>query len=431
MSKILALVALILVLVLSACTTNNGNGGNNGGSNSLKITLTAPSGVSPSVIVLGPSNFKQTVTASTTLSSLTAGNYYLLPQSARKSGGTIADTAYSADPQTVAVLGSTQASVIYTQAPGSGKLWVGISFINSGDPLILGYDTARLGSSNPALGATTKLGQDPSVDDPHDLAFDAGGNLWVVSRGQNQLVEYTVSQLSSSDPGLKPARVLTSADFDGPWGLAFDSDGGLWVSNFTSAKVVHFSAYALASSTTLTPDRTLQGFFNPAGLAFDPSGNLWVADGSTSANKVFGFGPAKIASSGSPTPDFTLTGGTSTTPNAPNALAFDPSGNLWVSTNNYLFRYPKGSLSKPAALPDVQLNPSTTNTNVFGSIAFDNGGNLWATDFDGTKSYLMMFAPASQKGGAVTPDRSFSGPDLNHPPYGLAFDMAPANLPLR
>ncbi|PZA07746.1 MULTISPECIES: hypothetical protein [unclassified Meiothermus] len=431
MNKGMAWFVLGLGALLSACS---GNGDSNG-LNSLQITLVAPSGVNPRVVVLGPNNYRQTVTASTTLTSLAPGNYYLLPQSVRKSGSAIIDTAYSADPQTVVVSGSAQAKLTYVQAPGSGKVWVGMNFINSGTPLILGYDGGGLGMSNPALRATTRLGQDASVDDPQDLAFDAGGNLWVVSRRQNQLIQYTVSQLDSNDPDLKPARVLTSADFDGPFGLAFDEEGGLWVSNFTSGKVVHFSAYALASaSTTLTPDRTLQKiFYNPAGLAFDSSGNLWVADGSTSANKVYGFRPSKIASSGSPAPDFTLTGGTDTTPIAPYALAFDAGGNLWVSTLDWLFRYPKSELSSTAAKPDVQLQTDTPSY-LFGAMAFDNEGNLWVTDFNGSQNLLLMYAPSSQTSGLgqqVKPDRSFSGPDLNHPPYGLAFNMAPANLPLR
>ncbi len=405
-------------MALSACN-------NSSDPPSLQITLNAPSGVSPSLVILGPSNFKQTITASTTLSSISAGNYYLLPKSYHTKGSGIADIAYSADPQTIAVSGKTQATVSYSQAPGSKKIWLGMDFPNPGTPLILGYDTNNLGSSNASLSASTQLGQDASVDGPKDIAFDAGGNLWIASFRQNQLVQYSVSQLGSNNPNLKPLRTLTSPDFDGPWGLAFDSEGGLWVSSSNTPKVVHFSAYALASADkTLSADRVLQGFSDPAGLAFDAPGNLWITESSTSKNQVLGFSPAKIASSGTPTPDFTLTGGTSTTPVAPGELAFDPSGNLWVSTVDYLFRYAKNTLSNASAKPNVQLQTDTPSYD-FGAMAFDNQGNLWVTDFNGSTNLLLMYAPANQKSGQIKPDRSFSGPDLLHQPYGLAINPPP------
>lgn len=423
MKHVLTLLAIALFLLLSACNTL--------GPSSLQITLNVPSGGSPRVLVLGPGNFRQTVSATTTLSAITPGQYFLVPQVYRGSSDAIVDTAFSADPQTVAVSGSSQATVSYALAPGSGKLWTGMDFIQSGEPLILGYSSASLGSSSPTRSASIRLGQDASVDSPNEMAFDGGGNLWVVSRRRNQLVQYSVSQLGSANPSLKPFRVLGSADFNGPTGLAFDSEGGLWVSN-NGATVVHFSAYGLAAAdSNLTADRILRGLVNPAGMAFDSSGNLWIADRASSREQVFGFGPGKIASGGSPTPDFTLTGGTATTPIGPSVLAFDPGGNLWVSTNTHLFRYAKNALGNPASQPNVQLSPSTTATNVFAGMAFDNAGNLWATNFDGATSTLMMFAPASQVTGKVTPNRIIGGPELLHPPYGLAFAPAPSNVPIR
>jgi sugar lactone lactonase YvrE len=423
MKQVLTLLVLTLVLLLSACSSP--------GPSSLQITLSAPSGGSPSVLVLGPDNFRQTLSATTTLSPLTPGKYFLLPQAYRSSSGPIVDTAFGADPQTVAVSGSSQATVSYALTPGSGKLWTGMDFIQSGEPLILGYSSASLGSSSPSRSTSIRLGQDASVDSPNEMAFDGGGNLWVVSRRRNQLVQYSVSQLGSANPSLKPFRVLSSSDFNGPTGLAFDSEGGLWVSN-NGGRVVHFSTDGLAfADSSLSADRTLRGFINPAGMAFDTSGNLWIADSASSREQVFGFGPGKIASSGTPTPDFTLTGGTATSPIGPRVLAFDPDGNLWVSTNTHLFRYAKNALSDPAAQPNVQLSPSTTATNVFAGMAFDNAGNLWATNFDGATSTLMMFSPNSQLTGKVTPNRIIGGPELLHPPYGLAFAPTSSNVPIR
>ena len=67
-----------------------------------------------------------------------------------------------------------------------------------------------------------------------------------------------------------------------------------------------------------TPTATLTGLIAPQALAFDGSGNLCVAD--PGSNTVSEFAP------GSTTPTATLTGLSD-----PQALAFDSSGNLFVA----------------------------------------------------------------------------------------------------
>jgi secreted PhoX family phosphatase len=101
--------------------------------------------------------------------------------------------------------------------------------------------------------------------------------------------------------------------------IAFDANGNLWVANGGQANyssVVEFSAAQLAASGSPAPNVTLTpnaGSLNqPAGLAFDASGDLWVSN--MGANTVVEFTPSQIASSGSPTPGVTVSG---PSPNGP------------------------------------------------------------------------------------------------------------------
>src|SRR5271167_1249168 len=83
--------------------------------------------------------------------------------------------------------------------------------------------------------------------------------------------------------------------FSGPNGIAFDSRGDLWVADESFNRVLEFAASSIGSdgpsaileigqpaglseySSSVEADNK-SGFTSPLNLAFDPSGNLWVSD---------------------------------------------------------------------------------------------------------------------------------------------------------
>jgi len=130
---------------------------------------------------------------------------------------------------------------------------------------------------------------------PYALMFDTSHNLWVADSYGNRVLEYKApfstgeaASLVIGQPGFTTlAPATTSSGLNTPNGLAFDSGGNLWVVDSSNDRVLEYKApfstgeaaslvigqpsfttnyYTVTNSTSLN---------SPYGLAFDPSGNLW------------------------------------------------------------------------------------------------------------------------------------------------------------
>jgi hypothetical protein len=140
-----------------------------------------------------------------------------------------------------------------------------------------------------------------------------------------------------------------------------------------------FSATALASvlataSKNTTPTVTLTGLNGPEALAFDPSGNLFVAN--FNGTTVSEFSTAALATN-TTTPTAILTGLTN-----PIALAFDSSGDLFVANSSY-----GGGDKKGITLSEFAPGSSTPSATLIGpsypvALAFDSRGNLYVALYE-------------------------------------------------
>jgi hypothetical protein len=134
---------------------------------------------------------------------------------------------------------------------------------------------------------------------PHDLAFDRSGNLWVQATGGTApaLLEYVSTQLSSSQNDVQPTPVVietppVQTNF-APM-LAFDQAGNLWQSGgvitgqnqdaqqtvveYTAAQVGAGLQQTVPNETLIVADTSVSGGLNaPSAITFDGTGNLWVA----------------------------------------------------------------------------------------------------------------------------------------------------------
>lgn len=232
----------------------------------------------------------------------------------------------------------------------AGNLWV----VSNQGPSILEYSRSQLQALHTAPAPPPLLTiTSPSLQVPNSLVFDAAGNLWVADLGRSfnpALFEFTPAQQAAGG-NLAPNLTMTSLSLLAPGGMVIDRVGNLWVGNidlFLPLNALEFTPSQLAAGGQQAPTVTLGlAVQEPINLAFDQSGNLWVND--WSGNRVLMFRPPSLNTSGSPSPDLVLTA--TTLPDgesslaSPDALAFDPAGNLWVS-NSYPGHNCTGSLAE-------------------------------------------------------------------------------------
>jgi hypothetical protein len=174
--------------------------------------------------------------------------------------------------------------------------------------------------------------------------------------------------------------------------MAFDASGDLWVPSFGNNSVYEYTG-PFTSSGTLTPAITLTvGFHTPQGLGFDSHGNLYVANTDTNGKQAVAVFKAPIANH----KPYYLQGVIS-----PSGLAFDRHGNLFVSSNAptaAIAEYASGAL-KPGAKPSV-VDSTGIMPNAYGAdLKFDAKGNLYDGDCGktaGVYSYPTAAKPFSK-----------------------------------
>jgi sugar lactone lactonase YvrE len=300
---------------------------------------------------------------------------------------------------------------------------------------------------------------------PYALAFDPSHNLWVADSYGNRVLEFKApfstgeaASLVIGQPGfttLTPAT--TSTGLNTPNGLAFDSSGNLWVVDSSNNRVLEFKApfstgeaaslvigqptfttnyYTITNSTSLN---------SPNGLAFDSGGNLWVADllNGRVIEYTTPFTTREAASLVIGEPSFTVANDevSKTGLNAPNSVAFDSSGNLWVVDGHRVLKYAAPFATHEPASVVIGQNDFTNSSTVTTStgldtpsgLAFDSSGNLWIADKLDNRvleytAPLSTFEAASVVIGqpnftssATTPVTQPTSTSLNQP-AGLAFD---------
>jgi hypothetical protein len=335
-------------------------------------------------------------------------------------------------------------------------LWVGGAYAYSASALgVSGTPNPEDECLVPGSGASTA----PS-------AFDGAGNLWAQdAAGANvSVIMWSAAQVAaacSSGPPARAIRLGPQATVDQISSFAFDAQGTLWLSFVDEAVLIGLSSDQLAASGTVSPTYFMQyggqgaqQLHAPQGLAVDSAGNLWVANGYS----VLEYSPATLSAAevpdggrASPVADAYLSTAASETaalsqgggPAAPSFayVAFDESGNLWVSGSSYGSQPNSDYVAEYAASDLGQLASNNTpaplvvlletaqqaaNFADFGAIAFDATGNLWV----GSNADLFRF-PASSfvpTGGAY--DVAITGlPALTN--RSLAFNPIPAGLPIR
>ncbi len=273
----------------------------------------------------------------------------------------------------------------------------------AGDKLTLGAildSVGGLGSISASAGTIEVAGTGINTSQPNsNVDLRATGNLTVDSGATLQTGTGTISLAAD-----------TKADGSGDDGTGTLSIGAAAtvVSTSTSASAITLRGADVDIDTSANPavvgairslastatNLGLSGLHIPNGLAFDSSGNLYVS--SESGGAVSKFAP------GATTPSATLTGLSSSA-----GLAFDSSGNLYVAN------YGGDTVSKFAPGATTPTATLTGLSSPWG-LTFDSSGNLYVANYG--SDTVSKFAP-----GSTTPSATLTGLDA---PTGLAFDSS-------
>jgi len=206
-------------------------------------------------------------------------------------------------------------------------------------------------SADPAYFTLTVSGSDQTFAIDFSAAapnpFSAGMPATVVIGQPN-----FHSALVSTGPGLASASTIGSDDY----AAAFDSHGDLWVADTLDARVLEFTppftdgmaASLVIGQSTLggsSPGLSPTNLSIPQGIAFDASGDLWISD--TGNNRVLEYVPpfftGMAASLVLGQSTFYSQAGAASASGLgyPTGLGFDPHGDLWVTDydNNRVVEY--------------------------------------------------------------------------------------------
>jgi len=272
----------------------------------------------------------------------------------------------------------------------NGTLWIADSVNNR----VLRFDHA---SAKPAvaINADGVLGQpnfstnnaatptQATMSDPHSVAVDANGTLWVADTGNNRILRF--DDAASAINGANADGVLGQPGFTinfgnglttqytlySPYGVAADATGHLWVADSFNARVLRFDHAASLSNGALASGVLGQADFvtaapsspptaaslGPIGLAVDAAGGLWVADFSNRRALCFKNAAAKADGAAADIvvgqANFTskVTATTADGLAGPFGLAVDAAGALWIAdtSNHRALHYTPQTITPPSA----------------------------------------------------------------------------------
>ena len=194
---------------------------------------------------------------------------------------------------------------------------------------------------------------------PEGMAFDGSGNLYAASRFGG------ITEDTSNGTFIK--NINTPVAFTG---LAFAKNGNLLGTNSSSV-------YEITTSGTLVRTTTNAGLNGAAGIVVDGAGNFFVASefNHTGANDAI----SEFSSSGT----FIKTFGSETTNSDRWGLAFDTSGNLYMTDRN------SSAINEYDPGTGTLIRTFSGLSGGMPGIAFDNAGNLWGAN----SGNIIEYAP--------------------------------------
>ena len=256
---------------------------------------------------------------------------------------------------------ATAAQVSYPQllaVDGSGNLYLADYFhhrVRRIDPE--GFISTVAGTGNPGSARDGGPATAAELSSPIAVGADADGNVYVGDTGNRRVRRIDPTGAIATIAGgyhggfAGDGGSATAARFNSPRGAALDADGNLYVADTFNDRVRRIDAAGVITTVAGTGEPGYSGDGGPAtaarlnaprGVALDADGNLYVAD--TFNNRVRRIDAAGVITTvaGTGEPGHSGDGGPATAArlNAPQGLALDADGNLYVAdtSNNRVRR---------------------------------------------------------------------------------------------
>lgn len=234
----------------------------------------------------------------------------------------------NSDLGTITVLSSSGQPLSGSSGYYAGGIYFPISVTAdpNGNMWIVDYGNSRvtlLNSLGASLSGATGWGG-TSLDFPVALAVDSNHNAWLANQSANTITKISADGTTNT--------VISCCD--GASGIAIDQSNNVWVANYYGDSISEVGS----GGTVLLNGITGGGVLHPQGIAVDGAGTVWVANyRGSSISEISGASSSSPGTFLSPASGF----GTDASLLEPYGLAFDASGNAWVSNfgNNTITQF--------------------------------------------------------------------------------------------
>jgi mucin-19 len=301
-------------------------------------------------------------------------------------------------------------------------------------------------AGNGSAGFEDGTGTNASFKNPHEIAVDSSGNVFVVDKDNHCIRKVTPAGVVSVLAGSTTASAGfsngagTNARFSSPRGIAIDSSGVIYVGDTANARIRKVtqdgvvSTFAGNLSGYVDASGENARFRDPWGVAVDSSGNVYVGDQANHRIRMITPDAVVTTIAGNGTTTFTDGTGTSATFNQPHGVAVDSVGNLYVAdyTNHRIRKIAPGAIvttiggnGTGAYVDGIGTNSSFRNPS---GIIVDASGNIYVADYGNHR--IRKITPtgvvsspygSSQLGYSDSASRAIA---RFNDPYGLAADSS-------